>query len=186
MHNLKQLVLVPVNESMRKMLNPSGKYDFRSSMLAGSVAGMVAAAVTNPLDVIRTRLQTQNLEASAGALVTPAARPSAVTGRPSLPGVFRTALAMKSILPNTAHQSASAHKTIQPAAGVHSFPSVATDAAKGAVCGDCGSRQLQAARANTAPPLLHGVVPTARQILAEGGARGFLRGIGEIRLDELL
>ena len=31
-------------------------------MLAGSFAGAVAAAFTNPLDVIKTKLQTQNLE----------------------------------------------------------------------------------------------------------------------------
>jgi solute carrier family 25 iron transporter 28/37 len=55
-------VTVAVNESARKVINPSGKYNFMSSMLAGSIAGTVAAAVTTPLDVIKTKLQTQNLE----------------------------------------------------------------------------------------------------------------------------
>lgn len=36
-------------------------------MIAGAVAGVVAAAVTNPLDVVRTRLQTQNEVGRAGA-----------------------------------------------------------------------------------------------------------------------
>lgn len=55
-------VMVPVNESMKKILNPSGKFNYQTSILAGAIAGAVAAAVTNPLDVIKTRLQTQNLQ----------------------------------------------------------------------------------------------------------------------------
>lgn len=55
-------VSVAVNESARKIINPSGKYNFLSSLLAGSIAGTIAAAITTPLDVIKTKLQTQNLE----------------------------------------------------------------------------------------------------------------------------
>lgn len=36
--------------------------EYFSSLTTGSIAGAVAAALTNPLDVIKTRLQTQNLE----------------------------------------------------------------------------------------------------------------------------
>lgn len=56
------IVMVPVNESARKILNPSGQYNISASMAAGCLAGGVAGAFTNPLDVVRTRLQTQNLE----------------------------------------------------------------------------------------------------------------------------
>lgn len=55
-------VMVPVNESARKLLNPGDQYSVSSSMIAGCIAGGVAGAVTNPLDVIKTRLQTQNLQ----------------------------------------------------------------------------------------------------------------------------
>lgn len=55
-------VMMAVNESMKKILNPEGHFSTVSSMVSGSVAGAIAAAVTNPLDVIKTRLQTQNLE----------------------------------------------------------------------------------------------------------------------------
>lgn len=56
------VIMVPVNESAKKILNPSGEYKTSVTMLAGSIAGAVAATLTNPLDVIKTRLQTQDLE----------------------------------------------------------------------------------------------------------------------------
>jgi len=70
------MIMVAVNESARKALSsiPSSssktnqqqqqqqQVSITTSMMAGSIAGAVAAAMTNPLDVIKTRLQTQNLE----------------------------------------------------------------------------------------------------------------------------
>ena len=55
-------IMVAMNESVRKALNPSGSYRLDVSMLAGSVAGATAALLTNPLDVIKTRLQVQDLQ----------------------------------------------------------------------------------------------------------------------------
>lgn len=55
-------VMMAVNESMKKALNPDGQFSTAVSMASGSLAGAIAAATTNPLDVIKTRLQTQNLE----------------------------------------------------------------------------------------------------------------------------
>ncbi len=54
-------VNVAVNESCRRVLNPSGNYDIYTYMMSGTVAGGIAGAVTNPLDVIKTRLQTQTI-----------------------------------------------------------------------------------------------------------------------------
>ena len=64
------MIMVAVNESARKFLSSRGTGDGDShgrvtvahSMIAGSIAGAVAAAATTPLDIIKTRLQTQNLE----------------------------------------------------------------------------------------------------------------------------
>lgn len=57
------MVMVAVNEAIREHMNKGQEHvSLYSSMVAGSVAGMIAAALTNPLDVIKTRLQTQYLE----------------------------------------------------------------------------------------------------------------------------
>jgi solute carrier family 25 (mitochondrial iron transporter), member 28/37 len=55
-------VMVSINESLRKILSPDGKNQAITNLLSGAVAGGMAALVTNPLDVIKTRLQIQNLE----------------------------------------------------------------------------------------------------------------------------
>lgn len=55
-------IMVAMNESIKKVINPSGGYNFTASMVAGCVAGGVAAIATTPLDVIKTRLQTQGLQ----------------------------------------------------------------------------------------------------------------------------
>lgn len=54
-------IMLATNESVKKILNPSDEYSVAASMTAGSVAGLVAAAFTNPLDVVKTRLQTRSL-----------------------------------------------------------------------------------------------------------------------------
>ena len=57
-------IMVAVNESSRKILNPSGDYKTSTNLIAGAIAGASAAILTNPLDLIKTKLQTQNLEPS--------------------------------------------------------------------------------------------------------------------------
>lgn len=54
-------IMVAVNESSRKIFNPSGEYNMSTTLLSGGIAGAVASFLTNPLDVIKTKLQTQNL-----------------------------------------------------------------------------------------------------------------------------
>lgn len=65
-------VMVAVNESLKRSLRPTGDYDTQTFLLAGSGAGAVAAVATNPLDVVKTRLQTQALNAAADGTVSSA------------------------------------------------------------------------------------------------------------------
>jgi len=52
-------VMVAANESIKRVLKPAGDYNTSTYLLAGSGAGALAAAATTPLDLIKTRLQTQ-------------------------------------------------------------------------------------------------------------------------------
>lgn len=50
-------LVVATNESVKKVLNPSGEMNMPAYLVAGALSGAVASFFTNPLDVIKTRLQ---------------------------------------------------------------------------------------------------------------------------------
>jgi len=57
--------LVAVNENLKVILKPTeSSYTFSIYFACAWLAGSVAAVLTNPLDVTKTRLQTQNMEMS--------------------------------------------------------------------------------------------------------------------------
>ena len=53
-------VLVVTNDWMKSILNPSGNQNFSAFLVSGFVAGALSGFATCPLDVIKTRIQTQN------------------------------------------------------------------------------------------------------------------------------
>ncbi|CCI44685.1 unnamed protein product [Albugo candida] len=55
------MIMVSANESFKKMLNPTGEMNVIAYLSSGAAAGALAGALTNPLDVAKTRLQTQNI-----------------------------------------------------------------------------------------------------------------------------
>lgn len=163
------VILVPVNESVRKFLNPTDRYSFSASMIAGSVAGTVAAAFTTPLDVIKTRLQTQNLE-------------QPLTSSPRMNFELR----MKST-PNVLRHSSHPTARILHAAvgmqgreiGIHSTSRAARRSGPlgGSLmeekCRGCNAHKTM----NSAKPRCRSMWMIAERIWAEDGMRGFMRGI---------
>ena len=53
-------------ESLAKVLNPKKRYDPLTHCVSGGVAGAIAAAITTPLDVIKTLLQTRGTSTDLG------------------------------------------------------------------------------------------------------------------------
>lgn len=78
-------------ESLSKVMNPSSQYDPVTHCVAGGLAGGFAAALTTPLDVIKTLLQTRGTSTdaeirNARGLVAAA---SIINRRDGLRGFFR-------------------------------------------------------------------------------------------------
>jgi len=54
------------NESLKRWLNPSGQFDLGVYLFSGGFSGALAAGLTTPLDVVKTRLQVQSLSTPVG------------------------------------------------------------------------------------------------------------------------
>ncbi|GMH55413.1 hypothetical protein TL16_g01900, partial [Triparma laevis f. inornata] len=50
-------IMVASNESLKKVINPSGEFNLFTSMVSGCGAGAVAASLTTPLDVVKTKVR---------------------------------------------------------------------------------------------------------------------------------
>jgi len=57
-------VSISSNESLRRIINPSGEYSFSTFVSCGIVSGGLAGFFTTPFDVVRTRLNVQYLHSA--------------------------------------------------------------------------------------------------------------------------
>lgn len=92
------LIMGTTNEAIRMVINPDEEYSLSAYIFSGAAAGSVAAAATNPLDVVKTRLQTQHLvrqELIFGPAAKAAAAPGGESPCPRVPlrytGMLQTA-----------------------------------------------------------------------------------------------
>lgn len=173
-------VMVAANESIKRLLKPAGDYTTGTYLLAGSGAGALAAAATTPLDLIKTRLQTQvTIQTTRSTGHAPHGRPpgagEAGRGNGALhtvsPGFHRPTSASMSPL-------AAAHEAMSPAGSrvspsvPPSLPPVPPLRSHVTSSSDGGCRRAEHTRLR-----YKGIMDAAKQIHAAEGAMGFFRGM---------
>lgn len=145
-------IMVAANESARKVLNSnSSTVGATTSLLAGAIAGFTAAAATTPLDVIKTKLQTQSL--------TPCSRSSGASAAGNLSHIVTSVV------------------NSNPYFGLGAVRGVGTAAASSSASAGCPKLHLPL---TAAPGLLRyeNAIHAFRRIWVEEGPAGFFRGVG--------
>jgi solute carrier family 25 iron transporter 28/37 len=161
------MVMVSTNESLKRVLNPSNEQNLGAFLLAGLGSGAVAGFVTNPLDVVKTRLQTAGMipEPGAGSI-----NSSYIPPQMSKPCMNTGSVVMgpgSGAIPFTPTPTAAA----AAAGGSSSSSAAAATSAAGAAGPAVAVARVQGLGQG-------GLVSTVKTIMAEDGLRGFFRGVG--------
>jgi len=156
--------VVALNESAKRVLNPTGGYNIPMSLLSGCLAGGLSAMLTTPLDVIKTRLQTQDLVPcsfsstnSIGGIGGMSSKPVVLAGKTV--GTLTTTITTDTTpfcLDNTSSNTTSNTGKLPPASASTSSTTV--------VCGNVLRRNAQAVR------------QIVQRIWSTEGVAGFYRG----------
>lgn len=151
-------VMVTSNESLKVLLaGPNGEQSVLTYLLAGSGAGAFAAIATTPLDMIKTRLQTQQLPSVA---VSGGSVPQFARGPATSTTGFAAAGATNAL-------GFLGRQTRKVMTGAAAYENAAGAAA--AATSTTATASLS--------PRLNGAVDAARHIYREAGAFGFVRGM---------
>ena len=167
-------VMMVTNDSIKTILNPSGERNVPAYFVAGGCAGGVAALVTNPLDVAKTRLQTQCMLLSPAAsglglptqIVTPKGKK--VTRKPfTVP--THTSHSQPAGVAGSVGTMATTPQTTGHTRGTNPIP----NNCKTLLC----TAQPGAPVENCKVVRFTGLIETVQDIFREEGCRGFTRGL---------
>jgi len=192
---------VAANETFREVLrarkwltSANGDHTLASFLVAGSGAGAVAALATTPLDMLKTRLQTQGREAVDRNAPPPSGGNSGNGGSGSISTSRTHGTALRAAASSSSSSSSSSSAASSAVSGSGSNSSSMSSrgvkaAATGrfvtvrsggleaaAAAGFASTSAASAVQKNRPPPRLRGAADAARAIYLEGGLMGFWRG----------
>jgi solute carrier family 25 (mitochondrial iron transporter), member 28/37 len=160
-------VMVAANESIKVVLRPNDDHDVGTYMIAGCGAGAIAAAATTPLDVVKTRLQTQALHMHTVARPQAAAAQSSSTAAAPSAGRHFSAAAGS---PLSRWRGSGGGRPPGSSAAAAAAPAIFHSNAAGRCMQGCGEKPLVTLQ-------YQGLADAVRQISAAEGYRGFFRGL---------
>ena len=177
---------VSTMETTKKWLRPDGKYTTLDHFLSGAAAGAVAASVTNPMDVVKTRLQTQNCQKPICVCASPTASSAAVLNatpiHPAPGGQAAAAAAAKAAVKSSASNPRASYSTAPRGKATRSAATpqaamMSTARPSKPPATSVGVLTEGAAPTSGLPLRYAGVVDAARAVYHEAGAAGFMRGM---------